>query len=307
MKRKDMLLALMLPALLLTSCSTQEDGTMSFSAQDEQTAADGQELSAEGAVVTFNLTRASSDDGSEISELTFFVYQEDKQTDSLVYVGQVELGDGTIQLTLPLDEDLETFAVAGLPSYSDEDSLATLKLHLDAECQSEVWISNIVSFTSDYTTTNVELELSRLVGQCIVEPKETTTELSSFGKFDQVQTTLSNVATTYLVNDGSVEVEDITVSATSSDNYQVSVYSFPTTSASVATGINMTFLKSGAQVNSLAASIDAGIVFEASKRTTVSIPFTDDTYMATPWSSAAKRRQPSVGAAPFYSISETIF
>ena len=58
----------------------------------------------------------------------------------------------------------------------------------------------VVGFTSDNSVSSLNVELKRLVGQAVFQPKETEEELSAITRFDQLNCQLfTNVAIGYKV------------------------------------------------------------------------------------------------------------
>lgn len=269
---------------LLTLCACSQDETMDDTCRQSTTSS----CASETRTVRLNITRSADVD---ISQVTIYVYVSERKKDSLVYSQTLQLGDGNLQLPLPLGESLKAFAVANQDSMSDEDSLATVTIHQNASASNEVYLSDIVSFSSDYTTSNVNMELKRIVGQMIVQPSET--DLSS-AAFDSADVTLSSVGLAYKVSTGEVTTGEITLSSDASKSWMASAYSFPTTAAGESAKIFMAFFKNGAQVNTSAASIDTENTIAASTRYIVTLPYLDDEYVDTPWMRSASKKRFSV-------------
>ncbi len=295
---KKLLTLFAVSLLLLASCSPAADELAGGQSQGQTQGA------SQKRTVTLSLTRSSDDataPQADISEVSIYVYQVERKVDSLVYAKTLQLGDGNLTVELPLGENLQTFVVANAASVTDTDSLATVTVNLDADCSNEVYISDIVSFKSDYTTQNVAVTLHRLVGQVVFQPVEDLATLSSFGKFDRVDVTFTNMATAYKVQSGEVVTSDVTLSTDLSKDFKTQAYSFATTSAGTSTGLTYKMYQAGAFVNQTAALVDAGIIFEPSKRYTVNIPLTDEEYLESAWSTSAKasvRGKASVSAKP---------
>lgn len=226
--------------------------------------------------VRLNITRA---DGVDVSQVSIYAYISERKKDSLVYAKTLDLGDGNLQIELPLGESIKAFAVANAGSVTAEDSLCTVTVNQDASCTREIYLSEIASFNSDYTTSAVELTLSRLVGQVVVQPKET--DLSA-AKFDQADITLKNLGLAYKVSTGEIAVGDITLSANAAQAWTVSAYSFPTTDLG-STKIYMQFLNGGQALNTSLTDIDTENTIGASMRLTVTIPYLDEEYLSAPW------------------------
>ncbi len=273
--------------LLLASCSPSADDLTGGQTQRQGQTSPTRKTG----TVTLRLTRSSSDATApevDIKDVSIYVYQVERKKDSLVYAKTLQLGDGNLKVELPLGENLQTFVVANASSVTETDSLSTVTVNLDANCSNEVYISDIVSFKSDYTTQNVALTLHRLVGEVVFLPKEDVATLSSFGKFDKVDVTFTNLATAYKVQSKEVVTTDVTLSTDLSKSFQVRAYSFPTTTTGTTTGITYKMYQGTTLVNQTAALVDAGIAFASSVRYTVNIPLTDEEYLLTPWNSSAK-------------------
>lgn len=112
--------------------------------------------------------------------------------------------------------------------------------------------------------------------------------MASFGKFDKVDVTFTNLATSYLVQSKEVEVSDVTLSTDLSKGYQARAYSFPSAPAGTSTGVTYKMFRGAAVVNQTAALVDAGIIFESSKRYMVKVPLTDEEYLESAWDASAK-------------------
>ena len=292
---------LVMSLLFLASCSQAID-ELAGSSQGQQSAQQPTRT------VTLNLSRSSEDvNPVDIKEISIYVYQIERKKDSLVYAKTMQVGDGNLNVELPLGENLQTFVVANAPSVTDTDSLATVKINLGQNCAEEVYISDIVSFKSDYTTSNVDITLHRLVGQAVFSPKESLEDIAAFGKFDKVDVTFTNVATSYKVQSKEVEVSDVTLSANQDNGYKVSAYSFPTTEAGTSTGITYKMYQGANLVNETAALIDAAVVFEPSKRYVIEVPLTDEGYVKTPWDEASAQTRAAKAKKTPISVTVTDF
>lgn len=295
MKHLLTLLAL-LCLTLLTACSG-EDGLMS----EVQPA-----VSAAKQQVKFRVPRSTVSEfqAAGISNVTIYAYISERKKDSLVQVTTLPIGDGQLTVDLPLGESLATFAVANASSVSDEDSLATVTLHLDPAQAEEVWVSDIVSFSSDKTVANVELTMQRIVGQLAFQPEETAEELAAATSFDVLDITFTNIATAWRVKDAAPVMEDITLSTTLADGYQKAAYSFPTAGEGGAVSMTLSYKKNGAEVNQSLGTIDTGIRIEASTRYNIVMPITDENYTQTPVAAKAFKAA-SRSRVPYYMIYKT--
>ena len=133
----------------------------------------------------------------------------------MVYGKNLSLNDGNLQIDLPLGENLQTFAVANADHLTDVDSLSKVVVYQDIYAQKQVYISDVVDLTSDYSVSNLSLELKRLVGQATFQPRETADELNAITRFDQLNVTFTNVGVAYKVKTGACVQQDITISAVS--------------------------------------------------------------------------------------------
>lgn len=229
--------------------------------------------------VTFS--RASLETFAEngITEVGIYVYLKD----SMVYGKNLPLTNGNLKVDLPLGESLQTFVVANADRLVDTDSLSKVVIYRDATAQKQVYISDIVDFTSDKSVSSLGVELKRLVGQAVFQPKETQEELNAITRFDQLDVTFTNVATGYKVKSKECIVEDVTFSTNLSSGFAASVYSFPTVNAASRTSVDVVYLKGGEEVNRIISPLDTGISFEPSKRSNVNMKITNEDYLDEPW------------------------
>lgn len=231
--------------------------------------------------VGVSFSRASLETFAEngITEVGIYAYLKD----SMVYGKNLPLNDGNLKVDLPLGESLQTFVVANAVRLVDTDSLSKVIIYQDALSQKQVYISDIVDFNSDKSVTSLNVELKRLVGQAVFQPKETEDELDAITRFDQLNVTFTNVATGYKVKSKECIVEDITLSTSRSTGYEASVFSFPTVNADSRTSVDVVYLKEGQEVNRIISPLDTGIAFEASKRSNVNMKITNEDYLDEPW------------------------
>ena len=284
---------LILSIIIFCSCSSIEDD---FALKTESAT----KVILPTRTLSLNVTRTAD---INVDRISIYVYLVDNKKDSLVYAKELALGDGNLQLELPLGENLQAFAVANQGSITDEDSLSTVTIHQNAEAQNEVYLSDIVSFKSDYTTDTVGLTMKRIVGEVIMQPSDT--DLSSVS-FDRVNATFTNMGLAYKVQSGEVGIDNITLPSTISSAWKVSAFSFPTTSVGTTTQLYLSFLKNSVEVNHSVANIDAGIVVETSKRYTISVPFLNDEYVDDSWSGVSAAKQFGISAMK-YNIQITDF
>ena len=125
----------------------------------------------------------------------------------------------------------------------DTDSLSKVVVYQDAHIQKPVYISDVVGFTSDNSVSSLNVELKRLVGQAVFQPKETEEELSAITRFDQLNVTFTNVAIGYKVKSKECITENVTISTNLSTGFGASVYSFPTVNGDSRTSIDVVYLK----------------------------------------------------------------
>lgn len=214
-----------------------------------------------------------------ITEIEIYAYLKD----SMVYGKTLPLKDGDLQVDLPLGESLQTFAVANADHLTDADSLSKVVVHQDALARKQVYISEIVNFTSDKSVNNLGLELKRLVGQAVFQPKETEEEINAITQFDQLNVTFTKVGVAYKVKTGVSVQEDVTIRVDRAAGFSASVYSFPTVSGDSRTSVDVVYLKDGEEVNRTNSPLDTGIAFESSKCSVVYMPILEEAYLQNPW------------------------
>lgn len=231
--------------------------------------------------VSVAFSRASLETFAEqgITEIGIYVYL----TDSMVYGKNLPLSNGNLKVDLPLGENLQTFVVANAGHLVDADSLSKVVVYQDVYARKPVYISDVVGFTSDKSVSSLNVELKRLVGEAVFQPKETESELNAITRFDQLNVTFTNVAVGYKVKSKECILEDVTVSTNLSTGFGASVYSFPTVNGGSRTSIDVVYLKGGEEVNRIISPLDTGIGFEPSKRSTVHMKITDENYLDEPW------------------------
>ena len=247
--------------------------------------------------VSVSFSRASLETFTEegITEIGIYAYLKD----SMVYGKNLSLNDGNLQIDLPLGENLQTFAVANADHLTDVDSLSKVVVYQDIYAQKQVYISDVVDLTSDYSVSNLSLELKRLVGQATFQPRETADELNAITRFDQLNVTFTNVAIGYKVKSKECITENVTISTNLSTGFGASVYSFPTVNGDSRTSIDVVYLKGGEEVNRIISPLDTGIGFESSKRSTVHMKITDENYLDEPWLSVRTVMYKSTSTQPF--------
>ncbi len=279
---------LILLFLIFFSCSQQvEDVRESIELPEES----------QTYTVDVSFSRASLETFTEqgVTEIGIYAYLKD----SMVYGKNLPLNNGNLQIDLPLGENLQTFAVANADHLTDIDSLSTVAIYQDIYAQKQIYISNIVNLTSDYSTPNLNLELKRLVGQATFQPKETADEINSITRFDQLNVTFTNVGVAYKVKTGECIQQDITISVDKIAGFSTSIFSFPTINADSRTSIDVVYLKSGEEINRTISPLDTGIAFEPSKHSIVYMPILDDSYLQDSWNPSRAIRNMNLLSLPF--------
>lgn len=247
--------------------------------------------------VGVSFSRASLETFAEkgITEIGIYAYLKD----SMVYGKNLALNDGNLQIDLPLGENLQTFAIANADHLTDTDSLSKVTVHLDAEAKKEVYISDITDFTSDKSVSSLKLELKRLVGQAVFQPKETESELNAIDQFDYLNVTFSNVGVAYKVKARTCIQKDITISADRAAKFSASVYSFPTVSCESKTSVDVVYIKGEEEVNRTNSPLDTGITFESSKCSIVYMPILEEAYLKNPLTRTRAVKDTKALAQPF--------
>ncbi len=267
---------LMLSLLVFYSCSQQTDDVWGIIDPPKTDKTHPVEVA---------FTRASLESFAEqgITEIGIYAYLKD----SLVFGKTLPLNNGNLQVNLPLGESLQTFAIANAGEMIDTDSLSKVKVRMDAVLQKQVFISKIVDFTSDNSVKTLNLELKRLVGQAVFQPKETTEVLNAITQFDQLSITFTNVGMVYKVKTATCIQEDYTVKVNRTAGFSASIYALPTLSGDARTAVNVVYLKNNVEVNRTNSPLDTGIAFEPSKRSVVNMAILDDGYLSDTWTRAS--------------------
>ena len=254
--------------------------------------------------VGVSFSRASLETFAEhgITEVGVYVYLQY----SMVYGKNLPLNNGDLKVDLPLGENLQTFAVANADHLTDVDSLSKVVVYQDIYAQKQVYISNVVDLTSDYSVSNLSLELKRLVGQATFQPRETADELNAITRFDQLNVTFTNVGVAYKVKTGACVQQDITISVDRAAGFSASVYSFPTINADLRTSVDVVYLKGGEEVNRTNSPLDTGIAFEPSKHSIVYMPILEEAYLQNSWTRSLVMSKTDMLPQPF-TIEESEF
>lgn len=227
---------------------------------------------------------------ADITDVGIYIFLGDEK----IFGEMIPLGTGSLDIEVPLGESLKTFAVAGAGSIEDSELLSTIKIGQDADCSSEIYLSEIKTFLSDKSVATVALELHRVVGNAVLQPTETSDQLSGLTKFDALNVTFKNVVTAFMPATGVYTVEDVTIATNLSKGFVASVYSFPT-GDNGACMVDLAYMKGTQQVNATIRSLDAAIRFEPSKRTIVDMAILNEDYLEGPFT----RSQ-----APYLTITE---
>ena len=227
------------------------------------------------------VSRASLETFTEqgVTEIGIYVYLKD----SMVYGKNLPLNGGKLQVELPLGENLQTFAVANADHLVDADSLSKVIIYMSTDAQKQVYLSDVVDFISDKSVNNLNLELKRLVGQAVFQPKEHEDKINSITQFDKLDVTFTNVGIAYKVKTGECIQKDVVVSTDQTAGYIASVYSFPTMNGTSRTSVDVTYIKNGEEVNRTNSPLDTGIAFESSKRSIVHMYILEEAYLQNPW------------------------
>lgn len=231
--------------------------------------------------VSLGLSKASLTEfqSSGISELGIYVYLND----SIVYDKNLSLNNGDLKIEVPLGENLKTFAVANAGNIVDKDSLSKVIIYQDINNQKEIFVSEVVSFISDKTVKEVNLELKRMVGQAVFQPKETMSELETITDFDALDIIFNNVVTGYKPGKKEFIVDTITVNTDIKNNYKASVYSFPSPSEKYGS-VEVVYLKNKEEVNRTLRALDVAIDYAASNRVIINMPVLNSDYLVNPFS-----------------------
>lgn len=240
-------------------------------AEDEPTVAPGAE---ETGKVAINISRAEASDFADagISDITVFVYHVERKGTTLVSETTMPVGEGTLEMSFPLGENYQTFAVANAASITGKETLATVTLNLDPAAKNDVWATNVVRFASDKSYPEISLVFSRRVAAVNFAPAETDTELAAISDFDNINLTFTEVATAYQVQANKAVSTTYTVSAPASAGYKASFHTFDTTGLGRGT-LTIDYTKGGQSVRkSQPLECDT---YAAGKRISSIVPITD--------------------------------
>ncbi len=269
---RNLVKLLIVPLLAFFSCSQQIDGIW----EEKEIP---QESEVHPVSVRFSKADVEGFVGEGISEVGIYVYM----SDSLVYGKTLSLDGSSLEIPLPLGENLQTFAVANADELVDVDSLSKVIIYQHDNMQKPVYISEIIGFTSDNSVSTLSLELKRLVGQAVFQPKESDEEMDAVTNFDALDITFTNVGIGYKVKSKECILGNVTVRTDRNNGFSASVYSFPTFDTGSLTSINVVYLKNSEEVNRLVGVLDTGISFVPSKRSTVHMDFLNEDFLDVPW------------------------
>lgn len=228
---------LLCAALALTSCSQVED---------EPNVKPGDQ---EMAKVTMTISRADASEFADagIRDITVFVFHNERKGTTLYSESTIPVSDGKFEMNFPLGESYQTVAVANASSVEGKESLETLMLKLDPLAKNDVWLTNVVKFSSDKSVESVRLIFSRCVAAINFVPAETDAELAAVTEFDNIDLTFTEVADAYMVQKGEAVSTTLTVSAPASAGYKASFHTFETSALPNGT-LNIAYTKGGQTV-----------------------------------------------------------
>lgn len=246
--------------------------------------------------VTMSLTRATVDSFAQagIGEIRFFAYIRQNKRDSLVKDTTVNLGDGQFAIGLPLGENIRAFIVANVTGVEGTEKFDSVSLTLDPSHEANIWLSNVASFTTDKTVSRVAFSLRRVVSRATFRPEEDAQTLASLDKFDNIGITFANIATRYRISgDSAVTVSSAAMKVDASNGYSATINSFPTRKGQDPFAqLLLTFYRGTTVVNNSVASIDGGFHYTGSHHYMITVPLTDNAFLETPWTRAAKTTLP---------------
>ncbi|MBB4034232.1 hypothetical protein GGR21_000117 [Dysgonomonas hofstadii] len=269
---KHLISLLFLSALILiSSCSGQDDNEWDYNGQQDT------QPTKKSMSIGFSQASLLTFAENNITELGIYVYLND----SLVYGKNLPVNNGELQIEVPLGENLKTFAVANAGEVLDADSLTKVAVYQDENCQKEIFMSEIKSFVSDKSVNEVTLELKRMVGQALLQPTETSAELSAITAFDALDVVFNNVVIGYKPGTGEYITGNATVNTRLADGYKASVYSYPSP-ADILGNIEVIYLKENNEVTRTLRPLDVSLAYVASKRIVVNMPILDSDYLENP-------------------------
>ncbi len=235
--------------------------------------------------VSISMTRGVQDDfiAAGVENYTIYIYRNTKADKSLFSEQQVSATQTTVTINFSLGDNFKIFAVANAASVTGKEDFETMELHLNPESNSQVWMTEVTSFTSDKSVTSLEMSMQRLVARVEFAPAESEQELSEQTLFDTLNLNFSNTADTYKVCDGSVTTKNQELVVNSTTGYKGGFYTFTTVSAGNDSMLEITYLKGGSVVNKSAGALETGVKFAANNRYNMSVPVLANDYVETPW------------------------
>lgn len=262
------LLTMLLFALLLSACSEKENAEL----EPERTP----EKPSIATTIGLKLSAASltAFAAQNVTAIDVFVYLGD----SLVFGERLALGDGNLQVEVPLGESLKTFAVVNAGEIVDPESLRTVLIAQDVGSQNEIYISDMTTFMSDKTVNTVNLELKRMVGQAVFQPVEAVEDLKDITNFDALDVHFNNVVIGYMPGANRFLTDNVIVRTDLAKDFKASVYSFPTPDANLG-NIEVVYLKGESEVNRTLRPLSVAIKYESSKRTVVNMPILNPNFL----------------------------
>lgn len=239
----------------------------------------------ENQTISISMTRGVQDDfiAAGVENYTIYVYRNTKADKSLFSEQQVNVSQNTVSLNFSLGDNFKIFAVANAASVTGKENFETVELHLNPLSDSQVWMTEVSSFTSDKSITSMDLSMQRLVARVEFSPAETEQELTDQTLFDSLNLTFTNTADTYKVCDGTVTTKNQDLVLTGTTGYKGGFYTFSTVSAESDSMLEISYLKGGAVVNKSAGALETGVKFAANNRYKMSVPVMADDYVETPW------------------------
>jgi hypothetical protein len=268
---KHFISLLFLSALILSSCSSQDDNEWDLNGQQNP------QPIKKSMSIGFSKASLLTFAENNITELGIYVYLND----SLVYGKNLPVNNGELKIEVPLGENLKTFAVANAGEVINTDSLTKVAVYQDETCQKEIFMSEIESFISDKSVNEVTLELKRMVGQATLQPVENTAELSAVTSFDALNVVFNNVVIGYKPGTGEYITGNATVNTKLADGYKASVYSYPSPEE-VLGNIEVVYMKENNEINRTLRPLDVSLAYAASKRIVVNMPVLDSDYLEKP-------------------------
>ncbi len=267
--------AFLLGLVTLCACSQSQDAPQPPEAPQTQS-------------VSISMTRGVQDDfiAAGVENYTIYIYRNTKADKSLFSEQQVSATQSTVTINFSLGDSFKIFAVANAASVTGKENFETMELHLNPQSDSQVWMTEVSTFTSDKSVTSLEMSMQRLVARVEFAPAESEQELSSQNLFDTLNLSFSNTADTYKVSDGSVIVKNQDLTLTAATGYKGGFYTFSTASADSDSMLDITFLKGGEVVNKSAGALETGVKYAANNRYNMSVPVLANDYVEIPWTRA---------------------